>query len=119
MQGCRERNAAPLSPRPSGRAALIETFTFLVVSAVGPATAAMSRKSLLRLAKLMVVEVNLPPFAAASHTISNNCTRDGPHDRFVGRTKRGKHSRQSFLLLLGFLLFVDTIEVIEGERNIF
>jgi len=76
MQGCRERNAAPLSPRPSGRAALIDTFTFRVVSAVGPATAAISRKSLSRLARLMVVEVNLPPFAAASHTISNSCGRD-------------------------------------------
>jgi len=76
MRACPERNAAPLSPRPSGRAALIETFTFRVVSAVGPATAAMSRKSLSGLARLMVVEVNFPPFAAASHTISNSCVRD-------------------------------------------
>ena len=37
-----------------------------------PATAAMSRKSLSGLARLIVVEVNLPPFAAASHTISNS-----------------------------------------------
>ena len=68
----------------------------------------------------MVVEVNLPPLAAASQTSSNSSTRDlGTHDRFVGRAQRREHPRQALLLFVSPGLFVGAIEIIECERDIF
>ncbi len=76
MQVRRARNALPQSPRPSGRSALVETFTRRMLLAVGPATATVSMSSLSDLARMMLVELNRPPFAAASHTSSNSSARD-------------------------------------------
>ena len=76
MQGRLVRNAVPQSPRPSGRSSSTDTLTCRVVSAVGPAAATMSSSSLSGLTRAMVVEVNLPPFAAALHTSSNSSARD-------------------------------------------
>ena len=76
MQGRLVRNAVPLSPRPSGRASSTDNLTCRVVSAAGPAAATILSRSLPESAYAMVAEVNRPPFAAASHTISNSSVRD-------------------------------------------
>ena len=44
--------------------------------AVGPATATISIMSMSDLARRMLVELNRPPFAAASHTSSNSSARE-------------------------------------------
>ncbi len=76
MQGRLVRNAVPLSPRPSGRVSSIDNLTYRVVSAAGPEAATILSRSLPGVTNAMVAEVNLPPFAAASHTISNSSLRD-------------------------------------------
>ena len=76
MQACRERNAVPQTPRPSGTAALVETFRRRALSAVGPAEATILKESLSGLTRRMLVELNRPPCAAAVHTSSNISVRD-------------------------------------------
>ena len=71
-----ERNAIPLMPRPSGCASLTDILTSRALAAVGPAVATMSRYSLFGFTSAMVVAVNFPPLAAASHTSSNSSLRD-------------------------------------------
>ena len=38
-----------------------------------------------------------------------------PHDRFVGRTERRKHSRQALSLFVGLGFFLRAIEIIQRE----
>ena len=76
MQGRLVRNAVPLSPRPSGRFSSTDNLTCRVVSAAGPEAATILSRSLPESANAMVVDVNLPPPAAASHTRSNSSSRD-------------------------------------------
>ena len=76
MQACCERIAEPQSPRPSGCASLADIVAWRALEAVGPAAATTSRYSLSGFISAMEVKVNLPPFAAASHTRSNSSARD-------------------------------------------
>ena len=69
-----ERHAADTAPF---RLRLADRYpTSRALAAVGPAAATMSRYSLFGFTSAMVVEVNLPPLAAASHTSSNSSLRD-------------------------------------------
>jgi hypothetical protein len=76
MQACCDRIAEPQSPRPSGCASLVDITASRALDAVGPSAATTSRKSLSGFIIAMEVKVNLPPFAAASHTSSNSSVRD-------------------------------------------
>ena len=72
MQACCERIAEPQSPRPSGCASLADIVAWRALDAVGPAAATTSRYALSGFISAMEVKVNLPPFAAASHTNWNS-----------------------------------------------
>src|SRR5213080_1555335 len=76
MQACCDRIAEPQSPRPSGRAALVDIVAWRALEAVGPAAATTSRYSLSGFTIAIEVKVNLPPFAAASHTSAYSSARD-------------------------------------------
>jgi len=68
----------------------------------------------------MVAEVNVPSRTAASpHQFEQLHPRLGPHDRFIGRTEGFKHPCQTILLFLCLRFFVRTIEIYQGEGDIF
>ena len=96
-----------------------ETLTRRMLSAVGPATATMSGKSLSGRASRDAGRVEAPAFGGGfAHQL--NAIRHGirPHDRFVGGAERREHARQTLLLLVGNSLFVGALEIVECERHV-
>ena len=70
------RIAMPVMPRPSGRAASADNWTFMDRSRSGPAAATFSRNSASGFSSAIAVEVKSPPRSAASQTNSNSSARD-------------------------------------------
>ena len=86
MQGCRVRNAVPVSPRPSGTSSLSREFEGAHLLGVRSEARDNTQQFGVVVGSAMVVEVNLAPFAVASQTRSNSSVRDlRPQDGFVRR----------------------------------